>query len=418
MLKLPFLRLLAALAFAWPALAAAQPIVYLDKCADGAFMGLDLAIDYCERAIKSGGLSPRNTGTAHYYRSLWYVQQGRLQPAIADLDETVRLDVLGSVPDDQRAMTFLQRGFLHMRLGNTNAALADLDETVRLNPGYASGYLQRGYIWLGRRDAERALADFGEALKAAVRDKNMSGGAGSTYARRPRNFDRTENDSMAHAGRGQAYLLKNDADAAMAEFGEALRVNPASAPALKGRAALHERRGDFDGAIADYTVAARATPRDAAIYFGRARAWAAKGQFENAALDFGATLNLEPRALSGYVALWKHVAQARAAGADVEKKSAARQELARDSLRLSEASLYRQLVEFYLGRGGEESELLRGAGRNLAQNCQAHFFVAQHHFIAGNPPRGAQLLRAVAKQCPDLLQETWAARLELGRLAQ
>lgn len=409
-------RLLAVLALAWPALAAAQPIVYLDKCAAGHFMGLDLAIDYCERAIKSGGLSHRDTGTAHFYRARWYLQQGRLQPALADLDEVTRLDALGDTSSDLRASNFVSRGFVHIRMGNMDAALADFDEAIRLNPRVASSYRGRGHVWLARREPDRALADFSQALKSAVSDKTLStAGAGSTYGRRPRYFDRTDNDAAAYLGRGQAYLLKNDPEAAMAQFNEALRVNPKSNPALKSRAALHEQRGDFDSAIGDYSAAVHDIPADASAYFARGRAWVAKGEFANGALDLDATVKLDPSA-PAYVLLWKYVADVRAAGTDSAKRDAVRQELARESLRVADGSLYAQLVEFYLGRAEESA--VRQAGRNLVQSCQAHFFVAQHHLMGANRPRGAQVLAAVAKQCPPQLQETWAARLELARLSR
>ncbi|HET7671424.1 MAG TPA: tetratricopeptide repeat protein [Burkholderiales bacterium] len=448
-MKSALLRLFAALALAWPALAAAQTIWDLDKCMAGGFMGLDLAIDYCERAIKSGKLSQRDTGTAHFYRARWYQQQGRLQPALADLDEVTRLDILAGTPDDQQAPNYSMRGSLHLRMGNLQAALADFDEAIRLNPSMASPYRGRGQVWLARRDADKALADFSQALKAAVGDKTLTTvGAGSTYARRPRNFDRTENDAAAHVGRGHAYLLKNDAQAALTEFNDALRVHPKSAVALAGRASLHERRGDWDNALADHSAAVEAAPGEAAVYLGRGRAWAAKGEFGKAALDFNATLKLQPEAWgalmnlgslsagnaeygeadeqfgkvleanasSPYVLLWKHLAQVRAAGADSARRATARQELARASLRITEKSVHAQLVEFYLGRGDEAE--LRKAGRNLVESCQAHYFLGQHHLIAGNQPRGAQLLGAVVRQCPALLQETWAARIELGRLPQ
>ena len=448
-MKALLVGVLTALGLAIPALAAAQPMVYLDKCAAGAFMGFDLAIDYCERAIKSGGLSQRNMGTAHFYRARWYQQQGRLAAALADYDEVTRLDALADTPNDLRAANFVSRGFVHLRMGNMDAAFADFDESIRLDPAPASSYRGRGQVWLARRDADRALADFSHALKAAVGDKTLTSvGAGSTYAYRPRFFDRTDNDSAAHVGRGQAYLLKNDVEAAMTAFNDALRVNPASAVALASRASLYERHGDWDKALADHAAAVAAAPGDASLYFGRGRAWAAKGEFAKAELDFDATVNLQPaasaarinlgtllvgrgnyeqahvqfgkvleaNASSPYVLLWKHVAQVRAAGADSAKREAARQELARGNLRISEKSVHAQLVEFYLGRGDEAE--LRKAGRNLVESCQTHSFLAQHHLIAGSPARAAPLLRAVAKQCPALLQETWAARLELGRLAQ
>jgi len=441
------LRLLLVAGLAGPAAAWAQGIWHLEKCLDARFMGLELAIDYCTRAIKSGDLGNRSLGTAYYNRGRLYAFQGRYALALPDINETVRLDALGPEPDDLRAATFYLRGTIQSALKNHDSALADFDESIRLYPRNAAPYLGRGNTWLAKRDADRAIADFNQALKADVSDKTSAeAGAGAAYARRPRNFDRTNNDSSAHVGRGFAYLIKNDRATALADFGEAIRINPASVAALNGRAALHEQMGDYDSAITDYTAALRVNPRDPSGYFLRGRAWASKAEYANGALDFDEALRLGPRHhaarfLRAVIALgegryelasdqfgdvmknthpqaplvlWRHVARARAAQ-DAEARADARDELARDSAKLTGQSMHSQIVSFYLGRSDDSS--LRKPGRSLSDACAADYFLAQHAFVAGDRTRGAALLGNVAEGCPATAQETWAARIELKRLA-
>jgi len=439
-------RLLLAAALISPAAASAQGIWHLSKCLDGRFMDYELAIDYCTRAIKSGDLSDRSLGTAYYNRGRHYMAQGRYNLALSDIDETVRLDALRLEPDHLRAATFHLRGSIQTALRNYDSALADFDQSIKLYQRNAAPYVSRGNVWLAKRDADRALADFSDALKADVSDKTaVEAGAGSAYARRPRNFDRTSNDSAAHVGRGYAYLLKNDRAAALAAFDEAISVDPHNAAALKSRAGLHEQRADYAAAIADYSAALRENPRDAAGYYSRGRAWVTRGEYANGALDFDEAVRLEPRLHAArlsraflavgegqydkasdhfsnvlrntqpraYLLLWKHVAQARSAS-DAEKRGNARAELARDSARLAERSMHAQIIAFYLGQGDASS--LRKAERTPAEGCEADYFLAQHHLIGGDRARGAELLGAIARQCPAALQETWAARLELKRL--
>ncbi|MEA3195275.1 MAG: hypothetical protein QOD26_3608 [Betaproteobacteria bacterium] len=439
----PFLLLAAALA--GPP-AHAQGVWHLEKCLDARFMGFELAIDYCTRAIKSGELTNRGLGTAYYNRGRLYSFQGRYDLALPDINETVRLDALGPEPDDLRAATFHLRGSIQTALRNFDSALADFDQSIQLYPRNAAPYLGRGNAWLVKRDAERAIADFNRALKADVSDKtSVEAGAGSAYARRPRNFDRTNNDSAAYLGRGRAYLLKDDRAAALVEFGEAIRVNPASVQALKSRAALREQLGDYESAIVDYSAALRIDPRDPPSYFQRGLAWASKGEYANSALDFDEALRLGPRhhaarflravlALGegryeqasnqfgdvmknsqpqAALTLWRHVARARS-GPDTRLREDARDELRRDSVKLTERSIHAQLVGFYLGRTDDTA--LRKPGRSTSDACAADYFLAQHAFIAGDTARGAELLSTVARECPATAQETWAARLELQRV--
>ena len=443
MVRNTFLRLVLAAAFACP-IAARANMMNLDKCADGRFMGLELAIDYCTRAIKSGELSGRAVASAYYNRGLYYSRQGRHDLGLRDLSEAIRIESVAPEPDDTRAMSYAVRGSIHFARKNYDAALTDYDEAVRLDPRFGDAYLRRGQTWIAKRDPDRALADFALALKNDVPDATQFGGAGTTYRQgRPRNFDRSAHDSACHLGRAYAYQLKNDPAAARAAVDEAIRIDARNHVAFKTRAAMHEQRADYAEAIADYSAALRQNPRDAAGLYSRGRAWAAKGEYASGAQDFDEALRLEPRHHAArlsraflavgdgryeqaadqftdvlrqiqpraYLVLWKHVASARAGG---EKSAGARDELARDSAGLSERSTQAQLIELYLGRGDEAA--LRRPGRSLGEVCETDYFLAQRSLIGGDKARGVELLRGVAKQCPAMLQESWAARLELRRL--
>src|SRR5258708_9209026 len=103
--------------------ARAQWTVEMMKCADVSFMGPELAIDYCTRAIKSGELSDRSYGTAYYNRAIAYGRKGNLERALADLSEAIRYEALRPEPDSYRSITFTSRGVVYAVLRKYDPAL-------------------------------------------------------------------------------------------------------------------------------------------------------------------------------------------------------------------------------------------------------------------------------------------------------
>jgi tetratricopeptide (TPR) repeat protein len=287
------LQLLFVVCLAGATAARAQWSADLQKCADGGFMGFDLSIDYCTRAIRSGNLSDRSLASAYYNRAVAWERKRRYDRAIADLDEAIRLQAIRPEEDSLRAGTFAARGGIKLARRDHDGALADLDEALRLDPGKAEGYVSRGHIWLAKREPDKALLDFAAALHGSVADQTQYSGAGIVFAGRPPNVDRTAIDSAAQLGRAFAFLQKADAESALSALGEGIRINPRNPALFATRASLKARSADYDGAIADYTAALRLNPNDIYGYHNRGCVWAAKGEFANALLDMDAALSID-----------------------------------------------------------------------------------------------------------------------------
>src|SRR5262252_7929501 len=66
-----------------------------------------------------------------------------------------------------------------------------------------------------------------------------------------------KDSAIAHHERGLAYRSKGDFDRAIADYSEAIRLDPKHAAAHYNRGKLYQDKGDLDRATADYKEAMR-----------------------------------------------------------------------------------------------------------------------------------------------------------------
>ena len=97
---------------------------------------------------------------------------------------------------------------------------------------------------------------------------------------------RPESLPSAYINRGIAYYELGDNQRAIADFNEALRINPNDALAYYDRGIVRVRLGEFQGAIADYSEALRINPNSAAAYQNRGVARRESGDKPGAIQDF------------------------------------------------------------------------------------------------------------------------------------
>lgn len=92
-------------------------------------------------------------------------------------------------------------------------------------------------------DFDRAIADYAQALRLQPGDATTR-----------------KNQRIAYVRRGAAAASLGDADAALADYGEAIRLDPAQPLAYLRRGQLRLNRGDAPGALADVQEARRLDP--------------------------------------------------------------------------------------------------------------------------------------------------------------
>jgi len=249
----------------------------------------------------------------------------------------------------------------------------------------------------------------------------------------------------AYYNRGNAHSAKGDFAAAIADYDEAVKLEPKSARALTNRGIAHSEKGDAEAAIADFDAAVKRDPRFASAYFNRANAHAAKGEVDRAVADYTAALRYDRRNVNAHIARGApYVARGAPAKARVDMALAAR--LDRKN---AYAVLWRDIAE---RRSKQKSVLTRGAkGLDMkawpapllrlfageikqdavfsaaddadptvkqAHACEANFYGGQYALIEGKREDALKLFEAAAKDCPHGFLEGIAATAELKGLGQ
>jgi serine/threonine protein kinase/predicted Zn-dependent protease len=244
---------------------------------------------------------PIRSATDHYLLARERVEAGRYVPALAHLREAVRLEpkyfaawyLLGNCHLDGaegagmgeteaiRCFTacialrpkfhgsYHNRGLAYFRQRHYARAEADFTAALGLRPKLGVGYLHRGLAREGQGKLPAALADLSRAIDlggvpnqvyfARARVRRLLGDAGA---------ERDEKEGLRRPPRDEeSYILRGvlrapgDARAALADFREAVQLNPRSLAGLYNQAfILSERLGQTQEAIGLLGEAVRRYP--------------------------------------------------------------------------------------------------------------------------------------------------------------
>jgi len=253
--------------------------------------------------------------------------------------------------------------------------------------------------------------------------------------------------AAAYYNRGNAEAARGDQTAAIADYEEAIKLEPKNAPALNNRGTAQSEKGDGEAAIADYSAALKLNPRFASAYFNRANAYATKGEVDRAIADYTAAIKYNKRNVNAYIARGAlYLAGGQPAKARDDMRRAAQLERTN-----AYAVLWQEIAERRAkhkgvldgGKGLKNVEMntwpapllhmfageLKADGvlvaaedpnpaRRQAHTCEANFYSGQYALIQSNRDEAVTLFQAAAKQCPRGFIEGIVAAAELKGLGE
>jgi WD40 repeat protein len=205
--------------------------------------------------------------TLYHRRGHAYRELGGHDKAIRDFSEALKRD-----PADDQAR--LERANAHLRLRHWDAAIADLTESIDgitvPDTRHARLYNDRGIAKLQVNRAGEAVADFSEALRLD-----------------PQNL-------AAFINRGNCHLRLEQWDKAIADLSRAVELDGKNASVRTSLGWAYFGKKDLSRAIAAYDEALQADPRWVWAFHNRAQAFAARGDWLKALSDFDQAIRLVP----------------------------------------------------------------------------------------------------------------------------
>jgi lipoprotein NlpI len=217
------------------------------------------------------------------------------------------------------------------------------------------------------------------------------------------------NLASAYFNRGIAYKNKGDFDRAIADYTQAIQLNPKDAKPHVNRANAYSDKGDFDRAVADYNEAIQLDPKFAFAYLNRGLANLFTGALPKAIADLNQASELDPK--FAYVALWLDIA-ARRSNLPSRLPEAIKQ--------IDMTKWPAPVIRLYLGQLTPEAVLAAAddpdATKKKEQVCDANFFSGELALQRGAKDEATRLFRLAATGCPKNRDAYDSANAELKAL--
>jgi lipoprotein NlpI len=193
--------------------------------------------------------------------------------------------------------------------------------------------------------------------------------------------------ALAYCNRGFARQSKGDPDGALADYAQAVALNPKMAVAFYNRGLIKEQKGDLDGAVADSTRAIDLDPKNAQAYCNRGLARLGKGNLDGALADLKKFCELVPRdsgADAARLYIWL-------ISTEENPKGNADQELStslQNDWNSPPEDLTSKIAAFLLGHINENDLIANAASpdpsRAPGQYCKAWYFAGMKRLLAGD----------------------------------
>jgi tetratricopeptide (TPR) repeat protein len=140
----------------------------------------------------------------------------------------------------------------------------------------AASYNASGADWFAKGQYDKALADFSEAIRL---DPSFA---------------------SAYSNRGGTWNSLGEYAKAVADCTEAIRLNPNTANPYNNRGIAWNKMGEYDKAIADCNEVIKLAPNSGPAYNTRAAAWFGKGEDTKAIADASEAIRIAPAFVASY----------------------------------------------------------------------------------------------------------------------
>jgi lipoprotein NlpI len=204
--------------------------------------------------------------------------------------------------------------------------------------------------------------------------------------------------------RGIHYAELGHYDKAVADFSNAVELNPNYVTAFIGRANAYAKLEQYKAAYQDFATAQKLSPKNTAIYIMRGSLNFLLGRFEDAVADYRYYLSLKPNDM--YRMLWLHLSQKY-----LDKNGPS--DLARYSKNVNLDEWPGALIKLYLGQVGPD-DFLKAFRKNMNTMeasflCEGSYYLGQYFLLTGKQNLAADsFYQAVKSNAKDNIEYEFA----------
>ncbi len=256
----------------------------------------------CSRLINSGRLPKQLAWVGYYQRGQGYSMLGRYDDAIADFNK--------SIASKPSSAVYSARGNAYREKGDLAQAQRDYDKAIELDPKNNEPYHNKGFVYSLVDDHDSAIRYYDKAL--AIKKLAITLNARGLAWRGKGNFERALADfdeaitldpklADTYINLGNLYGDRGEFDRGLAYCDQAIRLKPDSERPYNNRAILLSRKGDIDAALADLEKAIALNPKNGNTFITRGEIRSLKGDYDLAIADFDTGLRLVPENFTGYM---------------------------------------------------------------------------------------------------------------------
>ena len=141
---------------------------------------------------------------------------------------------------------------------------------------HASDYIKHGRFYLFKGEYDQAIANFDQALQLDPQS------------------------APAYFGRGRANKLDGNHEQALRDYTQTIEINPKAIAAYVNRGQIYNLEEDYDRAIADFNQAIQLDAGRPIPYLDRGVAEVAKGEYDQAIADFESAIKIDPNFSPAY----------------------------------------------------------------------------------------------------------------------
>jgi tetratricopeptide (TPR) repeat protein len=244
----------------------------IDTCRNSA-AELIARLAACESVIADDTITGTSRAAAFWFRGDNLMKKRDYDGAIAAFTASHEIS-------PQNINVINARGIAYSNKGDDERALADYDLCLQLRPTFGSAYNNRGLIFMRRGELQRALDEFNLAVKHIFNDQSRF---------------------LHHYNRARVEGLLKLYDASLADYAEALKVNPDGPQVPAYRCITYAGMGKFDEAVADCNTVLAKAPNQIYSLTSRANAYLGKGNLDAALDDYNQVLKINPNYVRAYV---------------------------------------------------------------------------------------------------------------------